>query len=55
MSLLRSYGYEWFDVAADGSLRPHVPREEYVDVRNFVAVPTEKIASLDSGAANARA
>ena len=55
MSLLRSYGYEWFDVAADGSLRPHVPREEYVDVRNFVAVPAEKTASLDSGAANARA
>jgi FkbM family methyltransferase len=42
MKLLRTYDYEWFDILADGSLRAHHPKEEYPEVRNYLAVPREK-------------
>jgi len=46
MKLLRTYDYEWFDVLADGSTLPHYPREEYLGVKNYLAVPREKKALL---------
>jgi FkbM family methyltransferase len=42
MNLLRTYDYEWFDILADGSPRPHLPKTEYSDVKNYLAVPREK-------------
>jgi FkbM family methyltransferase len=42
MNLLRTYDYEWFDILADGSTRPHQPVEEYMGVKNYLAVPQEK-------------
>jgi hypothetical protein len=42
MTLLRTYDYEWFDILADGSQRPHQPKEEYMEVKNYLAVPREK-------------
>ena len=54
MKLLRTYDYEWFDILADGSPRPHHPKQEYVEVRNYLAVPREKRALLWAGAALAQ-
>jgi FkbM family methyltransferase len=42
MKLLRTYDYEWFDILRDGSPRPHQPKEEYSEVKNYLAVPREK-------------
>lgn len=42
MNLLRTYDYEWFDILSDGSLTPHLPRMEYPEVRNYLALPCEK-------------
>jgi FkbM family methyltransferase len=43
---LKRRGYRWFEFSAQGYLRPHVTREEYPEVRNYLAVPEEKLASL---------
>lgn len=42
ISLLADVGYLWFECAADGALIPHEIRDEYPDVKNYVAVPREK-------------
>ena len=39
---LRAYDYEWFDILRDGSLLPHCLRDEYPEVKNYLAVPREK-------------
>ena len=39
---LRTYDYEWFDILHDGSVRPHSQRDQYPEVRNYLAVPQEK-------------
>ena len=39
MRLLGTYEYEWFDISADGTLRPHHRKEEYPEVKNYLAVP----------------
>lgn len=39
---LESYDYEWFDFTNDGQLKRHVPRIEYPEIRNYLAVPEEK-------------
>jgi FkbM family methyltransferase len=44
---LRRRGYTWFEFIEDGSVRPHVRREEYPEVRNYLAVPDEKLATID--------
>jgi FkbM family methyltransferase len=44
ISRLRAYDYEWFDILPDGSLVPHHRKEEYPEVRNYLAVPREKRA-----------
>ena len=44
---LKSRDYSWFDFDPDGRIAPHVSREAYPDVRNYLAVPTEKIPQVD--------
>jgi FkbM family methyltransferase len=39
---LAAHDYEWFDVFPDGGLLPHRPRNEYPEVKNYLAVPREK-------------
>jgi len=43
VSRLQGHGYGWFDIQRDGSLLPHSLREEYPEVRNYLAVPEEKL------------
>jgi FkbM family methyltransferase len=43
ISLLGSAGYLWFECGADGILIPHEIREGYPGVKNYVAVPQEKL------------
>jgi FkbM family methyltransferase len=43
ISLLAGAGYLWFSCGIDGTLIPHEIRDEYPDVRNYVAVPREKL------------
>jgi len=45
---LRAYDYEWFDILPDGSLSPHRARDKYPEGRNYLAVPREKRASLET-------
>jgi len=44
ISLLGDAGYLWFESAADGTLIPHDIREGYPVVKNYVAVPREKLS-----------
>ena len=44
---LRQRGYTWFEFLEDGSLRPHVRREEYPEIGNYLAVPDEKLAMIE--------
>jgi FkbM family methyltransferase len=46
MELLRTHDYEWFDILADGSTRPHQPKEEYMGAKNYLAAPREKKSLL---------
>ena len=46
---LSSYDYQWFDIDGDGALSEHVIRSAYPDIRNFLAVPEERVETL-SGA-----
>ena len=43
ISRLCQYGYEWFDFRADGTLAPHQARDEYPEIRNYLAVPRERL------------
>jgi hypothetical protein len=43
---LSEFGYEWFNFLPDGTLRVHLPTGEYPGVRNYLAVPCEKVSSL---------
>jgi hypothetical protein len=40
--------YQWFDFREDGTLAVHAERDEYSDVRNYLAVPREKIPQIES-------
>ena len=42
ISLLAGADYLWFETAEDGTLIPHTFRDEYPEVKNYVAVPREK-------------
>ena len=43
VSLLAAAGYRWFECRTDGSLIPHEILEEYPAVKNYVAIPREKL------------
>lgn len=38
----QSYGFEWYEFRSDGSIVPHNIRNDYPDVRNYLAVPRER-------------
>lgn len=40
---LRALGYAWFEFQEDGTIAPHVIQDHYPRVRNFLAVPEEKM------------
>ncbi len=44
---LRARGYEWFDFREDGAISPHLQRDEYPEVRNYLAVPREKLSLVE--------
>ena len=43
IQMLESFDFTWFDIRSDGSLVPHKIREHYPEIRNYVAVPKEKM------------
>ena len=43
---LKQYDYEWFDFREDGRLQPHREREQYPEIKNYLAVPHEKQESI---------
>ena len=45
---LEARGYEWFAFRESGFLQPHHRREEYPEVKNYLAVPREKVGSIQS-------
>lgn len=44
---LSHLGYEWYEFSAGGTLLPHKPQEEYREVRNYLAVPKEKVSAVE--------
>ncbi|MGH9680014.1 MAG: FkbM family methyltransferase, partial [Candidatus Acidiferrales bacterium] len=48
VSRLRDSGYDWYECRTDGTLVPHEIREGYPAVKNYVAVPREKAALVES-------
>jgi FkbM family methyltransferase len=47
VSCLRGHGYDWFDFRDDGTITPHAQRDEYPEIRNYLAVPREKRALVE--------
>ena len=45
---LRDHGYCWYDIESDGRLTGHAERATYRELRNYLAVPREKVESLRS-------
>ncbi len=39
---LQAHGFNWYELNSDGSPVPHAIRDEYPQVRNYLAVPREK-------------
>lgn len=44
---LQRLGYYWFDFHEDGSLSPHIMQERYHEIKNYLAVPEEKLALVE--------
>jgi FkbM family methyltransferase len=40
--MLQNYGFNWFEICLDGSIVPHQIKDDYPEIRNYVAVPKEK-------------
>jgi hypothetical protein len=38
----QSFAYSWFEFRSDGSIVPHEIKDHYPDVRNYLAVPSER-------------
>ena len=45
--------YEWFDFQPDGALKPHHRQDEYPEVRNYLAVPCEKVGQVTQSISSA--
>ncbi len=43
---LRREGYQWFDFRDDGTIKPHSIRGQYPEIRNYLAVPEEKLPQV---------
>lgn len=48
VKFLSKLDYQWFDFCEDGTLAVHPERDEYPDVRNYLAVPREKLPQVES-------
>jgi FkbM family methyltransferase len=48
VTFLSGLDYQWFDFCDAGTLAVHVERDEYPDVRNYLAVPREKRPQVES-------
>lgn len=46
VSLLEAKGYAWFEFQDDGTLRTHQLQADYPEVRNYLAVPREKVHAV---------
>jgi FkbM family methyltransferase len=46
VSHLAEIGYDWFQFREDGSLETHRPRQGYPEVKNYLAVPREKLEAV---------
>ncbi len=46
VAFLSRLDYEWFDFRENGTLVPHIPRTEYPEPRNYLAVPREKLSQI---------
>ncbi len=44
VSSLKGCDYEWFEFCADGTIFRHKQKDTYPDVKNYLAVPKEKLA-----------
>jgi FkbM family methyltransferase len=42
MMTLQSFDFDWFEIRPDGSVVRHEIKDDYPDIRNYVAVPKEK-------------
>jgi FkbM family methyltransferase len=47
VKVLSRLDYQWFDFGENGTLTVHAERDEYLDVRNYLAVPREKLPQLE--------
>ena len=47
VTFLQQRGYEWFDFTDEGTISPHTLRDEYPEIRNYLAVPREKLALVE--------
>lgn len=41
-----SHEYQWFDIDGEGTLTEHLNRNAYPEIRNYLAVPRERIENL---------
>ena len=48
IAYITRHGYEWFDFLPDGRVTPHTHQNEYPEIRNYLAVPHEKLAQIES-------
>lgn len=44
MLMLQNYDFNWFEIRLDGSILRHEIKDQYPEIRNYVAVPKEKCA-----------
>jgi FkbM family methyltransferase len=44
---LAERGYQWFEFDEDGRIFPHARREQYPEVKNYLAVPQEKLSAIE--------
>jgi FkbM family methyltransferase len=47
MTFLREFDYQWFEFRDGGTLTAHVEREHYPEIRNYLAVPQEKLSLIE--------
>lgn len=45
---LGSLGYQWFDFCEAGTIAVHTEKDEYPEIRNYLAVPREKLSQVES-------
>lgn len=50
ISMVKTFGFEWFEIRSDGRLVPHEMKSSYPNVQNYLAVPCEKCAALTGSA-----